>query len=49
MDLAGRTAVVTGAAGGIGSAISQRLVEQGALVHGLDCDWARPMTLCWIG
>ena len=34
--LAGRVAVVTGAAGGIGQAIVAALVAQGALVHGLD-------------
>jgi NAD(P)-dependent dehydrogenase (short-subunit alcohol dehydrogenase family) len=33
-------AVVTGAAGGIGAAISRQLVAQGALVHGLDRDSA---------
>jgi NAD(P)-dependent dehydrogenase (short-subunit alcohol dehydrogenase family) len=30
--------VVTGAAGGIGSAISRQLIAQGATVHGLDLD-----------
>lgn len=33
-----RTAVVTGAAGGIGSAIVRQLAAQGAWVHGLDRD-----------
>jgi len=33
-------AVVTGAAGGIGAAISRQLVAQGAVVHGLDRDAA---------
>jgi len=37
-SLAGRRAVVTGAAGGIGGAISRQLIEQGATVHGLDRD-----------
>jgi NAD(P)-dependent dehydrogenase (short-subunit alcohol dehydrogenase family) len=36
--LGSRRAVVSGAAGGIGSAIVQRLIEQGAVVHGLDRD-----------
>jgi NAD(P)-dependent dehydrogenase (short-subunit alcohol dehydrogenase family) len=36
--LAGRRAVVTGAAGGIGSAIVRGLTAQGATVHGLDRD-----------
>jgi len=36
--LSGRHAVVTGAAGGIGSAIVRALIEQGAEVHGLDRD-----------
>jgi NAD(P)-dependent dehydrogenase (short-subunit alcohol dehydrogenase family) len=36
--LAGRHAVVTGAAGGIGGAISRQLLSQGAIVHGLDRD-----------
>ena len=36
--LAGRRAVVTGAAGGIGSAIVRKFVELGAEVHGLDRD-----------
>jgi NAD(P)-dependent dehydrogenase (short-subunit alcohol dehydrogenase family) len=38
--LAGRYAVVTGAAGGIGSAIVRSLLAQGAIVHGLDRDLA---------
>ncbi len=38
--LAGRHAVVTGAAGGIGSAIVRSLLAQGAMVHGLDRDLA---------
>lgn len=44
MSLAGRFAVVTGAAGGIGSAIVRALLARGACVHGLDrepCD--RPL------
>jgi NAD(P)-dependent dehydrogenase (short-subunit alcohol dehydrogenase family) len=36
--LSGLRAVVTGAAGGIGSAISRQLIAQGATVHGLDRD-----------
>lgn len=36
--LAGLSAVVSGAAGGIGSAIVGALIEQGATVHGLDKD-----------
>jgi 3-oxoacyl-[acyl-carrier protein] reductase len=36
--LAERRAVVTGAAGGIGRAIAQQLMAQGAAVHGLDRD-----------
>lgn len=37
-SLSGLRAVVTGAAGGIGYAISQQLIAQGATVHGLDRD-----------
>jgi NAD(P)-dependent dehydrogenase (short-subunit alcohol dehydrogenase family) len=36
--LSGLQAVVTGAAGGIGSAIVRKLIDQGATVHGLDRD-----------
>ena len=39
-DLAGRTAVVTGTAHGIGAAIEQALAGQGATVHGVDKDLA---------
>lgn len=35
-DLAGKAAVLTGAAGGIGRAIAQALLARGATVHGLD-------------
>jgi NAD(P)-dependent dehydrogenase (short-subunit alcohol dehydrogenase family) len=38
LPLSGRRAVVTGAAGGIGNAISRELTAQGAIVHGLDRD-----------
>jgi NAD(P)-dependent dehydrogenase (short-subunit alcohol dehydrogenase family) len=38
MRLDGRQAVVTGAAGGIGSAIVRALLAEGAQVHGLDRD-----------
>ncbi|WP_032374090.1 SDR family NAD(P)-dependent oxidoreductase [Rhodococcoides fascians] len=37
-DLDGRTAIVTGAAGGIGSSIVRALAERGALVVALDAD-----------
>jgi NAD(P)-dependent dehydrogenase (short-subunit alcohol dehydrogenase family) len=37
-SLSGLRAVVTGAAGGIGGAISRQLIAQGATVHGLDRD-----------
>jgi NAD(P)-dependent dehydrogenase (short-subunit alcohol dehydrogenase family) len=37
-SLHGLCAVVTGAAGGIGNAISRQLIAQGASVHGLDQD-----------
>jgi NAD(P)-dependent dehydrogenase (short-subunit alcohol dehydrogenase family) len=43
--LAGRHAVVTGAAGGIGSAIVRCLLGQGAVVHGLDSDAAGQQSL----
>jgi NAD(P)-dependent dehydrogenase (short-subunit alcohol dehydrogenase family) len=38
LDLTGRTAVITGAAGGIGAAVTRRLAEAGADVHLLDID-----------
>jgi NAD(P)-dependent dehydrogenase (short-subunit alcohol dehydrogenase family) len=38
VSLAGFNAVVTGAAGGIGGAITRHLAAQGATVHGLDRD-----------
>jgi NAD(P)-dependent dehydrogenase (short-subunit alcohol dehydrogenase family) len=38
LSLSGLNAVVTGAAGGIGRAISRQLIAQGASVHGLDRD-----------
>jgi NAD(P)-dependent dehydrogenase (short-subunit alcohol dehydrogenase family) len=41
MLLAGRQAVVTGAAGGIGTAIARSLTALGATVHGLDRDLDR--------
>ena len=37
-DLGGRTALVTGTAGGIGAAIARALEQHGALVHGVDKD-----------
>jgi meso-butanediol dehydrogenase/(S,S)-butanediol dehydrogenase/diacetyl reductase len=39
-SLSNLRAVVTGAAGGIGAAISRQLISQGAVVHGLDRDAA---------
>ena len=39
-SLTGRTAVVTGTAHGIGSAIAQALADDGAAVHGVDKDIA---------
>jgi NAD(P)-dependent dehydrogenase (short-subunit alcohol dehydrogenase family) len=39
-SLSNLRAVVTGAAGGIGAAISRQLIAQGAMVHGLDRDAA---------
>lgn len=35
MDLKGKSAIVTGASSGIGTAFSQRLIEKGATVYGL--------------
>jgi 3-oxoacyl-[acyl-carrier protein] reductase len=40
MGLAGRTAVVTGTAHGIGTAIAKALADDGAIVHGVDKDTA---------
>jgi rhamnulose-1-phosphate aldolase/alcohol dehydrogenase len=40
-ELQGQVALVTGAAGGIGGAIADRLAEAGAVVVGLDLDGAR--------
>lgn len=37
--LAGRTVVVTGAAGGIGAAVVELLLAQGASVHAVDLSW----------
>lgn len=44
MDIAGRTAVVTGAAGGIGAALARRLLERGARVVVSDLDAERLAT-----
>ncbi|HJA39828.1 MAG TPA: SDR family NAD(P)-dependent oxidoreductase, partial [Candidatus Brevibacterium intestinigallinarum] len=38
MDVSGRTAVVTGAAGGIGAALAAELVDRGARVLLADLD-----------
>lgn len=38
LDLAGRVALVTGAARGVGARIAARLAEHGALVHAADID-----------
>ena len=38
--LAGKTAVVTGTAHGIGAAIAEALRDDGAVVHGVDRDAA---------
>ncbi|NDZ83762.1 SDR family NAD(P)-dependent oxidoreductase, partial [Streptomyces sp. SID10853] len=40
LDLAGRTALVTGAAGGIGAACALRLAAAGATVRAVDRDEA---------
>jgi NAD(P)-dependent dehydrogenase (short-subunit alcohol dehydrogenase family) len=45
-DLAGRTAVVTGAAGAIGSAVARRFAAAGADVIGLDVHAARNIISC---
>ncbi len=44
MRVAGRTAVVSGAAAGIGAAIAERLAAEGATVYAGDVAWAEPDT-----
>jgi meso-butanediol dehydrogenase/(S,S)-butanediol dehydrogenase/diacetyl reductase len=39
--IADKTAVVTGAAAGIGAAIAKQLSDAGAVVYGLDLDWVQ--------
>lgn len=41
-ELEGRTALVTGAAGDIGAAISRHLTEAGAIVYAADLSWTEP-------
>ena len=41
-ELAGKVALVTGSAHGIGTAIADGLAEDGAKVHRVDRDTARP-------
>lgn len=50
MRLAGKTALVTGAAGGIGVAVRQRMVAEGALVLGVDSrdPGDRPESASWL-
>lgn len=44
-ELAGAHALVTGAAGGIGSAVGLALSQAGASVHGLDCSYSDTGTI----
>lgn len=38
MDYTGKVCVVTGSASGIGRAVCELLIAQGAVVYGLDCN-----------
>ena len=49
MDVNGRTAVVTGAAGGIGAALAAELVDRGARVLLADLDPAVAQTAAGLG
>ncbi|MFM7516363.1 MAG: SDR family NAD(P)-dependent oxidoreductase, partial [Pirellula sp.] len=49
MEIAGKTVLVTGSSSGLGAACTQRLLEQGAHVIGLDRTAQPPWQSTWAG
>ncbi|MFM7928821.1 MAG: SDR family NAD(P)-dependent oxidoreductase, partial [Pirellula sp.] len=47
MEIAGKTVLVTGSSSGLGAACTQRLLEQGARVIGLDRTAQPPWQNTW--